>query len=250
MNPDSNKIRPPYDRPPITEAVLAIHFAHSLGWRWIDAFTKKRKTRFSKSEDVVLQSATFNSATTTPVVDSKKIGRKLTNADGLRVLQIFENQLTISHLAPYTSWDELSSDISEQYIVLKKLLKNNFVSGVSTRFINRIDIPARSHDIELTKYFNIGVYLPPIRTGMVMDGINMNCSMKVDDGSVGVLINMVSVASPLIDHSSFVIDIDCSQIGTKALSDGDVDAVTEKLHQIKNDIFEACVTDETRGLFQ
>jgi hypothetical protein len=81
--------------------------------KWIDAFARKRKARFSHSEDLIEMSTSFNAQTHQTASNMKKIGCKLTSVDNTSVIVIMPTQLAISHLAPYTDWDILCGEAHE-----------------------------------------------------------------------------------------------------------------------------------------
>lgn len=63
------------------------------------------------------------------------------------------------------------------------------------------------------------------------------------------IINTGSVPSPLIDHISFVLDIDLVRNQNLPKSDEEVEACLAELRHMKNKIFESFVTDASRELF-
>jgi uncharacterized protein (TIGR04255 family) len=56
---EANNLMPPYRKPPIIEAVIALHFSAPLDLKLIDMFGRRVKSRFPQVEELVEMSATF-----------------------------------------------------------------------------------------------------------------------------------------------------------------------------------------------
>lgn len=241
----------PYKKPPIIEAVIAMHFSAPLEMKWIDAFARKRKARFSHSEDMLEMSASFDARTHQTASNMTKIGRKLASADNTSVIIIMPAQLAIIHLAPYTSWDMLYDEASEHWNVLSKIAKHKALSHVSTRYINRIDIPVNKNGrVDLHEYFNAGLSLPLYVQAMALQTFHVNCSLLHASEEYKYVLQLASTPSPLINHVSFTIDIDVMTTGSVPVHEDKMWSLISSLRKHKNDLFESCITPETRKLFQ
>ena len=147
-----------YNKPPIVEAVIALHFSTPLTMKEIETFARKSKKSFPVIEDV--GQIMFNvQAKQKPT--AQKTGHKLSNADRTRYIMIQPLQFGVIQHAPYAGWDAFYKEAHGHWQALKKIIKHKAVSRVSTRYINRIDIPAAVGTlIDLSKYFTIGLSLP------------------------------------------------------------------------------------------
>jgi uncharacterized protein (TIGR04255 family) len=247
----SGKLKPGYKKPPIVEAVIAISFSTPLDLKTIDAFARKRKSRFPRIEDMIQVTAEINTQMRQADSNVRKFGRKLTSADSTHVIIITQGQIAICHLNPYANWNELSDEAHENWDVLVSLLKRKEVSHVSTRFVNRIDIPlVKGERIDLDKYFNVGIKFPICAREMSVDLFSFNSSLIHESGKYKYVLQMSSSPSPLLDHASFIIDIDIATTGVAPLKEDKLWELIGSLRQLKNDLFEACITAETRKLFQ
>lgn len=243
--------QPAYKKPPIIEAVIAMHFSAPIEMKWIDAFARKRKARFSRSEDILEMSTLFNAQTHQTASNMTKIGCKLTSVDNTSVIIIIPTQLSISHLAPYTSWDMLYGEARQHWDVLAKIAKHKALSHVSARYINRIDIPVGINGrIDLHKFFNAGLSLPPYVQAMALQTFHVNCSLLHPSEQYKYVLQLASTPSPLIDHVSFTIDIDVMTTGSAPVNEDKMWSLIDFLRKHKNDLFESCITPETRKLFQ
>ena len=248
MNTNDDAASTPYKKPPITEAVIALHLSDPIEMKWMDAFARKQKSDFPRMEELIQVTALFNPHGTAETQQS--VGKKLISRDNTKVVILMAKQIAISHLAPYTDWHNLYKTAHENWEVLRKIMKRGQVSQVSTRFINRIDIPIEPNGyVDLHKYFNIGLSLPSYAQSLNLQQFNMSCALLHPDG-LRFQLQVISAPPVLIDFMSFVIDIDLST--TEAVPSGE-DKLWEligSLRQHKNDLFKSCITPETRKLFQ
>jgi uncharacterized protein (TIGR04255 family) len=240
-----------YKKPPIIEAVIAMHFSAPLEMKWIDAFARKCKARFSRSEDMLEMSASFDARTNQTASNMTKKGHKLTSVDNTNVIIIMPTQLLVSHLAPYTSWEMLYDEANKNWKVLSKIAKHKALSHVSTRYINRIDIPVNKNGrVDLHEYFNTGLSLPPYVQEMALQTFHVNCSLLDASEEYKYVLQLASTPSPLINHVSFIIDIDVMTTGSVPVREDKMWNLIGSLRKHKNDLFESCITPETRKLFQ
>jgi uncharacterized protein (TIGR04255 family) len=244
--------RPPYNKPPIIEAVIALHFSTPMELKSIDAFALKSKTRFPHSEDMVEMSASFNPQANQSTSNIKKLGRKLSSLDGSRVIIILPLQFAVIQRAPYTEWDTLCGEAREHWNVLSKIIKHRALTHVSTRYINRVDIPVDTNGtVDLHKYFTVGLSLPPYAQSMALQAFHVNSSLLHPSGKYRYALQFTSITpSPLIEHMSFTVDIDLATTELIPQSEDKLWEFVGSLRQYKNELFESCITPETRELFQ
>ena len=244
-------LKSPYKKPPIVEAVLAIHFSNPLEQKWIGRFAAKRKSPFYRIEDMSEISTAFNTQTQQTASNIKKVGQKISNADGNRLIFIMPAHLAIIHLAPYQNWETLCSDARMQWDVLVKITKWVKVSRVSARYVNRIDIPVEQNgNVDLHNYFNAGLSLPPVDQAMTLQEFHINSTLLHESGKFINILQVYNSPASLIDHISITIDIDILSNSVDITSDELMWNSIESLRSPKNDLFESCITDKTRKLFQ
>jgi uncharacterized protein (TIGR04255 family) len=249
---DHRSDRPSYRRPPVTEAVLALHFSAPIEFRFLDTYANKRKSQFPRIEDIIETTAAIKIGTANSVTSVRKIGKKLTNQYNNRIILANERQLSISHLAPYTNWEALIDDIRAEWSILSRHVSLSRITKLSTRYINRIDIPAPVGSvIDMTQYFLIGLTLPSLTSHNFVSTFYINCNLQDRDNIVSYTINMSGVnPPPLIDHISVILDIDCATVDNTPLRDDRVWELAWDLRDRKNAMFESCITDATRALFR
>ncbi|MGH7782367.1 MAG: TIGR04255 family protein [Candidatus Binatia bacterium] len=251
MNRSADATRRPYKKPPIIEAVIAMHFAERVDQYSIDKFARGRKALFSFREDVIEVQASFDLQSQKQSSGLKKIGYKLSNSDHTRVIMITPNQMSVSHLAPYPGWDAFFKEARAHWKELVKVVKHQSLARVSTRYINRIDIPVGVNGrVELHKYLTAGLSLPQYGQSLALQNFGVNCVLLDPGNQYTHVLQLATVPSPLIDHLSVTIDIDVVTAAPLPTNDDDLWALINSLQTYKNNLFEACITQETRDLFK
>jgi uncharacterized protein (TIGR04255 family) len=247
----NNSVSPPYNKPPIIEAVIAIHFATPLADKEIDTFSRKLKKAFPFSEDIIVLQATYNARTKEHVSNIQKLGYKLSSADRTRLIMIQAPQFGVIQQAPYSGWDTFNQEARTHWDALTKIVGRKPISRVSTRYINRIDIPVGATGVvDLHKYFHVGLSLPDYAKRMSLQTFAINSSLLNSSEQYVSVLQVAAAQSPLIDHLSFTIDIDIATTGPVEPRDDKLWELIGTLRKRKNDLFEACITQDTRNLFQ
>jgi uncharacterized protein (TIGR04255 family) len=92
--------------------------------------------------------------------------------------------------------------------------------------------------------------LPPYVQAMALQTFHVNCSLLHASEQYKYVLQFSSTPSPLIDHVSFTIDIDVATTGPVLVNEDKMWDLIGSLRKHKNDLFESCITPETRELFQ
>ena len=76
----------------------------------------------------------------------------------------------------------------------------------------------------------------------------LNVQMPQPDLDCMAVINQALSEPVKAGHISVILDIDIFRLGIESWQDSDVWSFLDKLRDRKNEIFECCITDRTRGL--
>lgn len=235
-----------YKRAPITEAVFALQFRETIKLRELERIGDRLKRRYPKVDERI--NVEFRIAGGKGDLRQEKSGFQLGSANAVDMVILDGNSLTTSRLAPYDSWEGLLRRARENFEDLLHVSRP-VVSRLGARFINRIDIPNREVlGEDPGKFFNGMVHLPP---GLVSSAISLHWQATVFEAETGVQANVAFATqhpSPLLDHSSFNIDIDVYQHDSIPLRHEDMWSLAAKLRAAKNNLFEGLITDEVRKL--
>jgi len=241
-----------YSKAPIVEAIIDIQvkMAEGFSHEALNAVHSKLSERFptkapiqmfqmDMEPDVQVEGEMQFSSSKT------EIGLRLTSTDNSRILQVREMGFTYSHLPPYTSWEVLRAEAHEAWHIFVEQCKPQTVVRCALRFVNRIEIPKPS--IELRDYFCL---YPEVPKGIPQDvsGMFMQLQMPQKDLE-GIAIVNQAVAEPTSPGTvSVLLDFDLFQVREYTPEDESIWHYLDKLRDRKNELFEACITDETRRL--
>ena len=240
-----------YSKAPIVEAIVDIQVKMAEGFspETFDSVHAELEERFPvkapmkmfemrMGADAITGEGSHSSTAT-------DIGLRLTNNDNSRVIQLRTNGFTYSHMPPYTEWKVLRDEAYQAWLLFIAKCKPKTVVRCALRFVNRVDIPKPS--IEMPEYFHL---YPEIPTGIPQDvsGMFMQLQMPQSDLEGMAIINQAVVDPTTPGTMSVLLDFDLFQVRDYAPEDETIWHLLDKLRARKNELFEACITDETRRL--
>jgi len=232
-----------YARAPIVEAIIEILFSTEIDNDGISKISRRFAERYPIEQrltdlTVRLSGQNLNAST-------KSKGVRRASNDRTELVVLTNSSFLVSQLSPYCGWSSLKDRLAEAWDQWKRSIGYRKIEQVRMRYINRMDIPVAELNIET--YLRIAPVMPPELTDM--DAFTMQVGIPLDN-CLKATISTASVPSPLVDHLSLLLDIDLSQESDIPQSDDGLFALLDKMRERKNMIFEACITDTARELFQ
>ncbi len=239
-----------YKRPPITEAVIEIRFESPVDSVALDKSSSDLRVSYARED--LLQGTQFElypTAGSAPAKTMNQKGYRLSSLDQTEILILMPMppSFLISQLAPYPGWTSFFDRFQRDWSVWKKAVGYRKIQRIGVRYINRIDIPSTDPVICQEQFLNIHPNVPDV-LGLVMQS-TVQLRLFIEDFGGSLTINTSAVPSPLIDHMSFVVDIDVGK-DNPVQSDEDIYELLNQMRVIKNRVFETCVTDRARELFE
>jgi uncharacterized protein (TIGR04255 family) len=238
-----------YARPPITESALEVRFRAPSSAREMERLRDRFKRRYPAVDE---QKQVEVRVDTTGVATSSKLaGYKMTAGNGCDIILVHLAALGTIRLAPYEGWEGLLRTAQENVETMTKIANRQDITRLGARYINRIDLPEAVFSGRSTASFlRVGVAIPR-ELSTVVGPYSLSASFKESSTGVNILVQSAIVQPPpLIDHVSLLLDIDASVEADLPTRIDGVWAVADKLRQAKNAVFEACITDDARRLFQ
>lgn len=179
-------------------------------------------------------------------VQQSPVGWKFTSADQKQIVQSRVNGFTFSRLAPYDRWESFRTEARRLWDVYRDRLNPQTVVRIAARYINRLDLPGDS--VDLKEYFRTSPEIGP-ELPQQLEGYFMQLRFPYPNVSGHCLINQTIVPPARENVVSVVLDIDLFRSQELMQQEDDIWKCFESLHEGKNAIFEACITDSTRRLF-
>ncbi len=251
---ESSGIVAPYNSPPIVEAVIGINFENELKDKEVTSISKKFASYYSSNQSIKNVAVNLEidqakkSSKTPNTTYTETLGRKLSYNDMTELLVIWPSTFTFSQLAPYSGWDDFFGRFVRDWKIWKRANKYRKISRIGVRYINRIDIPFSDSEIKHEEFLNIYPKVPGIIP--TLDAYSINIVAKLSHIGCNLKINSSVVPPPLLNHTSFLIDQDIHISSSLPQKDDDIYALLNLIRIEKNKVFESCISDKARELFQ
>jgi uncharacterized protein (TIGR04255 family) len=176
----------------------------------------------------------------------EKVGLRLDNARRDRVLQVQRSGFTYSHLAPYSNWDTFRDEAKALWSRYIESNGINEVTRLAVRVINKVPLPISM--AELSRYSNLRPDLPKaIQSAPEAFFTQMQLNGDAWVAASRALVNAGAAPQPN-GNLELLLDFDLFVEASKAAASPEIWEILDKLSAAKDDLFEACITDETREL--
>ncbi len=250
-----------YEGAPITEAVIDIKAIipdevgaspqESMGVvRLIKSGLSLLLPSYKAPEDITrhvsqLKVGGQNSATATA---SNVVGAMFQSEDKRQILQARLDGFTFSRLAPYTTWEDFSTQARAAWGAYRQTFPAMRVTRLAVRYINRIEFPTPADD--LAKYVTLLPTIPDNLTSTgALSGLFMQLKMPMRDGA-NLILNEAIVESNSPDTAAILLDTDIYRDTDVPQDEAGIWEYFSTLRDLKNEVFEACITPTTRELIK
>jgi uncharacterized protein (TIGR04255 family) len=239
-----------YERAPIAEAVIELRYAQPASQKDVEEATRRLRRSYFYQEVENIMEIKIDPGRGAAERNMIATGLKLSSLDRADQMMFRTNGFACSRLAPYLGWEPFVEGVKTGWTEWARIAGNTALIRIGVRYVNRIDVPNTSSQlIRMEDYLNISPKMPPEMIEP-LSTYTMQVSCPLNSGAYTLVLITSSVPSPLVGFSSFALDLDVAR-------DKDIprraDAVWEILTEmrvLKNRIFEYCVTDRARSLFE
>lgn len=239
-----------YPNAPITEAIidLRVKLAPGTDQAALKRVGEAEQSNYPQHEELFESIGHMEVGPTggTASMHHQAIGWKFSCVNGKQIFQSRNNSFTFSRLAPYDRWVLFREEAQRLWNNYRSILRPEMVERLAVRYINRIDIP--SEFVDLKEYFRTSPEIAP-ELPQQLDGFFMQLRLPFPTISGHCLVNQTIVPPPKEGIVSVVLDIDVFRTNEVPQTEIDIWDYFETLHDTKNQIFEACITDTARRLF-
>lgn len=245
-----------YKKAPIKEAILNINFEglnidsvedlKNFHSEIKDQFTVS-KTKFNFKGEVVIKKDKVNLESKSK---SEVVGYIFNSKDEKRHLQISQTSFTLNFLEYYYDWEEFSELAFKIFKKFKKKYSLKEINSIGLRYINRIKIPLNEKGVKFEDYIT---NMPPIPKCLPQTFRNffLQTESPLDKkGKVNAKITETLEKNHPNTFLPFILDIDVFVVDNIDSSQKNIKKSFSSLRDYKNQIFEDCITDKTRDLFQ
>lgn len=239
-----------YPRAPITEAIidLQVELAPTIGLPELQRAQRGEEQNYPRIEQKNLATGKVRvGKQVTTTASTQPMGYLFRSADDKQVYQARVDGFTMSRLAPYENWETFRDEARRLWGLYLEAASPQQVVRVAVRYINRIDIPLPLGDFK--EYFRTGPELSPeLPQGLA--GYFLRLMIPMNDIKCLCLLNEAIVEPAAPNTVSVALDIDVFRTDDLPHDEDGLWNLVEQLRHRKNEIFEACITDKTRELFE
>ncbi|GAB3790349.1 TIGR04255 family protein [Nocardioides ungokensis] len=244
-----------YAHAPIVEAILELQVRNR------DDLTVEELARLGLEGDFAEATPIFNVEGQLEFVDGAftsqahgaQVGWAHQRTDGQRVVQAGIDRFTFIWRGPYDNWDAFADEAWTHWNNYLRTAEPLEVGLIGVRFVNRI--PMRKVSIEIKDYLRTSVELSPYLPQAV-NALFMQVEMPLNRYQANATITSAMDTSPNPETGqpavALILDIDTKAELNRVTDDPEFDAalraIVGRLRTAKNYVFEACITDATRGL--
>ena len=239
-----------YKRPPITEAVIEIRPTEIVPADALERAARRiGKEYYAVDPEAVHQYLIEPDGKLTRQPISVN-GYRISSVDRADMVAARPHAFSCSRLAPYLGWDNFRGRAARDWDTWKKSVGPRPIARIGVRFINRIDVRARPDaQLDLGTYLKAGPQMP--EDGMLpLTNYTFQITRPVAGDDFFLNLGSASVPSPLIGHASLLLDIDIYREKNLPMRDEDLWGLIDQMRVHKNRVFELCVTDAARQLFE
>ena len=237
-----------YKNSPITEAVIDIRLGPSP--------SRKPESLFPLHEQIVTEYPTKTEIQKImgrftlgqPLAQEQSLlGFRYDSVDGKYVLQARIDGFTFSRLQPYQHWEPFRREGHRLWLLYRRCVDPVHCTRAAVRYINRIDlseVPAEMKDYFRT-YPEVSPDMPQLMTGHMMQ------LLMPQQNEIMLSLIQASVPPPKPGVVSINLDLDLFKESTTAFAtDEQIWEFFDSVRDIRDNIFESCITDKTRALLE
>jgi uncharacterized protein (TIGR04255 family) len=243
--------KPPYPKAPITEAVVHLAVAGVAAPDDVQKLVKRFAKDYPQQQTLTNINVTLDTTGGPTTVEQHPRGFRLQSNDQVDFLLLFPDGVAAARLAPYPGWEHLRDRARAAWTEWRRNIGYGALKRVGIRYINRIDVPIKqAQAIDTERYLRFGPRVPDF-SPHPLNGFLVQATRPtvLEHWSVSVTSTVVS-PPPLINLASMTLDIDIFRTEQIPGRDGELWDRIEQVRELKNAIFEACITDEARKLFE
>lgn len=238
-----------YSKAPIREAVLDIRVTglENQSFEDFHSLFEKEKiaSEYPNKRQINSLQGSFtiksDNTRTEEEVKSNFYGLIFSSEKNNRQVQFRKDGYTYNFLAPYSNWDEFKGESRLLWDMFIEKFPNLKVERMALRYINRIVLPRPFINVE-----EFVINVPPIPKGLpqIFNSFFSSIEVPCEREDYIAIIN-TTIETPTPKEVPFILDIDVFKEVKNNFDFDDFDYIRE----VKNSIFESCITDKARTLF-
>lgn len=240
-----------YPKAPITEAIIDLRaeLPEGINVGTLESVHVGLESAYPtrKNRNIAVVQGQIGDQIAAATASSNHVGYLFVSQDQKQIFQARLDGFTMSRLAPYESWEPFRDEARRLWDVYRSVAEPTKVTRLAVRYINRLDLPLPVADLKdyLRTVPEVSPELP-----QNLEGYFMQLRIPQADMKSLLLLNQAIIDPAKPGVASIVLDIDVFRLEDLPREDTAVWEFLERLRIRKNDVFEACITDKARELFE
>jgi len=240
-----------YRNPPIIEAVCEFQITPDTKWDLTIPGLIYEKVR--NEFPIIEQRVIFEEKIT---VRGEELHRQISPServlfysnDRTALIQVGTHLLSANCLKPYPTWEGFKPKINIAIKALKQTIEIKAFQRIGLRYINRIEIPGQSPNI-VSEYFE---FRPFLGRGLPKDMADfmVGCLLPFSEGRDLCKVRLANTKADHPEMVGFLLDIDYFQSSHDVIRIEDTLAWIDMSHVEIEKVFEGCITEPLRQLFE
>jgi uncharacterized protein (TIGR04255 family) len=235
-----------YGNSPIIEVLCEIQFSSDIWNPTIPGlFYKEIEDEFSETKDHMKLNFTLDLYSPNNKMDvTHRV--QFYKKDKTALLQTGSHIFIFNHLKPYPKWQVFKKMFLGNFEKYRKIANPKEIKRIGLRYVNRIDIPKAS--IEMEEYFT---YFPNLPQKLRDHGaFQMKTEIPCKEQQDYLVLTFGNAVPSQKDTLSLLLDFDYSMTVPKAIDMNAIPEWLEEAHAKLLEAFESCTTDKCKDLFR
>lgn len=239
-----------YSRAPITEAVieLQVTLPQEATLAAIAAMQTNIAVDYPNQEALlVIQGEMTAGASVGATASQTQIGFAYANSDRQQIVQARLDGFSFSRLAPYERWELFRDEAQRLWKIYQTAIYPTSINRLAVRYINRLDLPLPIKDFK--DYLRVYPEVPSDLSES-LNGYFLQLQVPKPEIEATLLLNQAIIPPSNDSVVSVLLDINLIRLCDIPVEETIFWDILETLHEKMDQIFEACITDETRELIK
>lgn len=239
-----------YSRAPITEAVidLRVTLPQEAALAALASMHPSIATDYPNQEALlVFQGEMMAGASVGATASQTQIGFGYVSSDRKQIIHARLDGFSFSRLAPYERWELFRDEAKRLWKIYQTAINPTTINRLAVRYINRLDLPLPIKDFK--DYLRAFPEVPSDLSEF-LNGYFMQLQIPKPEVEATLLLNQ-AILPPTNDAVvSILLDIELFRLCDISVEETTFWEILEDLHEKTDQIFEACITNETRELIK
>lgn len=238
-----------YANPPIIEALCEFRFEPSTPWDMtipglIYKIIKDEYPHKEQTKTIEVEVRSVKGELEPKIMGSEQM--RFSREDKAALIQINTNLISVHHKKPYPTWEVFFPMIKSGFNTYIEVVEPKGINRIGVRYINKITIPSTTFKME--DYFN---FIPHLGEGLPQEHGPFFMGVEISyDAPRDVLRLQLTSAEPEEPGSTtLILDLDYVLRDAGQFNIDDVFDWVQTAHDRVESIFEGCITDKLREIF-